>query len=65
MAMEQSNTLENVSLDINIVPEMKTYLLADFSWDFEKKEISVEFVSLLLCIFLYLDYCCPEGCEGH
>lgn len=44
---------------------MKTYLLADFSWDFEKKEISVEFVSLLLCIFLYLDYCCPEGCEGH
>lgn len=31
MAIEQNNTFENVSLDVNILLETKGYLLADFS----------------------------------
>lgn len=43
--MEQNNTFENVSLDVNILLEMKGYLFADFSQDLEKKEIYKNCVS--------------------
>lgn len=60
MAMEKNNTFENISLVVNILLEIKGYLLADFLLDFEKKKEIYVFL-LLLNFFLLISNVLKTG----